>query len=210
MNVVKLQNRDRGLRESSWRDEKGERGTPVPVREFVMTIREPGSGHHFSDRYRTGFREGAVVCADCRLQVFLSGFPMACLIGCSRTTSCRLNQFRSVTATEAVGNTSGRPGNRPAPPLIPGDHADIRNSKNIDLNRQDMEDLNMDATEYRPDSRLLRLREVTERTGLSRATIYRHISKGTFPRPRKLSSGTIRWHSGIIEDWINTAGTSDT
>ncbi|MCF3635443.1 AlpA family transcriptional regulator [Komagataeibacter intermedius] len=68
----------------------------------------------------------------------------------------------------------------------------------------------MDATEYRPDSRLLRLREVTERTGLSRATIYRHISKGTFPRPRKLSSGTIRWHSGIIEDWINTAGTSDT
>ncbi|WP_373321432.1 helix-turn-helix transcriptional regulator, partial [Komagataeibacter europaeus] len=43
---------------------------------------------------------------------------------------------------------------------------------------------------------------------LSRATIYRHISKGTFSRPRKLSSGTIRWHSGIIEDWINTAGTS--
>ncbi|SAY48682.1 helix-turn-helix transcriptional regulator [Komagataeibacter rhaeticus] len=65
----------------------------------------------------------------------------------------------------------------------------------------------MDATEYRPDNRLLRLREVTERTGLSRATIYRHINKGTFPKPRKLSSGTIRWYSGIIENWINTAGT---
>ncbi|WP_310735574.1 helix-turn-helix transcriptional regulator [Komagataeibacter europaeus] len=63
-----------------------------------------------------------------------------------------------------------------------------------------MEDLNMDATEYRSDNRLLRLREVTERTGLSRSAIYRHISKGTFPRSRKLSS--------IIEDWINTAGTS--
>ncbi|WP_306765522.1 helix-turn-helix transcriptional regulator [Komagataeibacter rhaeticus] len=94
-----------------------------------------------------------------------------------------------------------------ASPFIPGSPADIRNTKQIDPNRQDMEDLNMDATEYKPDNRLLRLREVTERTGLSRATIYRHINKGTFPKPRKLSSGTIRWHSGIIENWINTDGT---
>ncbi|MBS1040985.1 AlpA family transcriptional regulator [Gluconobacter cerinus] len=52
--------------------------------------------------------------------------------------------------------------------------------------------------------RLLTVREVQNRTGWSRATIYRHMADGTFPQPHRLSAGSVRWEHRDIEEWINS------
>ena len=49
---------------------------------------------------------------------------------------------------------------------------------------------------------LLRMRDVTARTGLSRATIYRKMNAGTFPNPHRIDGKAIRWFDSEIEDWI--------
>ncbi|MBS1041424.1 AlpA family phage regulatory protein [Gluconobacter cerinus] len=49
---------------------------------------------------------------------------------------------------------------------------------------------------------LLTLKDVQKRVQWSRATIYRHMADGTFPKPRHLSSGSIRWEQNTIERWI--------
>lgn len=51
-------------------------------------------------------------------------------------------------------------------------------------------------------SQLLTVKEVQSRLGWSRATIYRHMSAGQFPRPRRLSSGSVRWDQQDIEELI--------
>ena len=58
------------------------------------------------------------------------------------------------------------------------------------------------------EERLLTAKEAQKKTGLSRTTIYRYVKAGTFPEPRKLSAGAIRWNSVIIENWIRGAGMS--
>lgn len=50
--------------------------------------------------------------------------------------------------------------------------------------------------------KLLRLREVSERTGLSRATIYRYVKSADFPSPRKVGSRMVRWLSTDIDEWM--------
>ncbi len=50
--------------------------------------------------------------------------------------------------------------------------------------------------------RVLRCAAVLARTGLSRATLYRLIKKGSFPPGRQLSEGTVGWYEGDIEAWI--------
>lgn len=49
---------------------------------------------------------------------------------------------------------------------------------------------------------LLRLPQVIEKTGLSRATIYRLIAAGQFPRQVKLSQRVSAWSSRAIASWI--------
>jgi len=49
---------------------------------------------------------------------------------------------------------------------------------------------------------LLTLKDVQKRVQWSRATIYRHMAGGTFPKPRRLSSGSVRWEQNTIERWI--------
>lgn len=51
-------------------------------------------------------------------------------------------------------------------------------------------------------SQLLTVKEVQSRLGWSRATIYRHMSAGQFPKPRRLSSGSVRWDQRDIEELI--------
>ena len=43
------------------------------------------------------------------------------------------------------------------------------------------------------NEKLLRRRDVEELTGLSRASIYRLISEGGFPRPVRVSATGVRW-----------------
>jgi prophage regulatory protein len=51
-------------------------------------------------------------------------------------------------------------------------------------------------------TRLLRCREVEDRTGLGTSTIYRKMAQGKFPRPRDLG-GSVRWVEADIEAWID-------
>ena len=52
--------------------------------------------------------------------------------------------------------------------------------------------------------KLLKAREVCEMLGISRATLYRMIRQGKFPRPVKLSADSSRWPSQEVEDYMAT------
>lgn len=50
--------------------------------------------------------------------------------------------------------------------------------------------------------RIIRLKTVLDRTGLSRSTIYRKIAEGTFPSQVKISIHGAGWHELAINHWI--------
>ncbi len=50
--------------------------------------------------------------------------------------------------------------------------------------------------------RILRLPEVISRVGLRRASIYLHISKGSFPKPISLGARAVGWLESEIDGWI--------
>jgi prophage regulatory protein len=55
-----------------------------------------------------------------------------------------------------------------------------------------------------PPSRAIRAKEVTERTGPSRSTIWRLRRAGKFPTPRQLSTGARGWISSDVDHWIRS------
>lgn len=55
--------------------------------------------------------------------------------------------------------------------------------------------------------KIIRLKTVLDRTGLSRSTLYRKIAEGTFPAQLKISVHGAGWHESAIERWVsNPAG----
>lgn len=51
--------------------------------------------------------------------------------------------------------------------------------------------------------RLLRRKQVENRTGLSRSTIYARIAEGSFPRPIDLGGGrAVGWIEAEIDAWL--------
>lgn len=52
------------------------------------------------------------------------------------------------------------------------------------------------------DTRMLRIAQVMDRVGLSRATIYRRISEGNFPSPVNLGGQSVGWIEVEIMDWL--------
>lgn len=50
--------------------------------------------------------------------------------------------------------------------------------------------------------RIVRLKTVLARTGLSRSTLYRKIREGTFPRQVSISVHGAGWHESAINRWI--------
>src|SRR3546814_16439144 len=50
--------------------------------------------------------------------------------------------------------------------------------------------------------RIIRMKTVQDRTGLSRSTIYRKITEGTFPRQQKLGVHGAGWHESAINRWV--------
>ena len=52
--------------------------------------------------------------------------------------------------------------------------------------------------------RLLRRQEVEELTGLSRASIYRWMGSGEFPRSVRVGSKAVRWKESDITAWIQS------
>ena len=53
--------------------------------------------------------------------------------------------------------------------------------------------------------KLIRIKDVMERTGLARSTVYKYISEGRFPRPIKLGSRAVAWVESEIESWIQNS-----
>jgi len=53
-------------------------------------------------------------------------------------------------------------------------------------------------------SRILRIKEVKEVTGLSRTSIYRKMAAKEFPLAVKLATQTVGWRESEIERWIES------
>jgi prophage regulatory protein len=52
-----------------------------------------------------------------------------------------------------------------------------------------------------PDA-LLRAEVVCALTGLARATLYRYVSTGNFPKQIRLTCRTARWRAGDVQKWL--------
>jgi prophage regulatory protein len=50
--------------------------------------------------------------------------------------------------------------------------------------------------------KILRMRTVLDRTGLSRSTIYRKMREGTFPRQVEISEHCRGWRESAINRWM--------
>lgn len=50
--------------------------------------------------------------------------------------------------------------------------------------------------------RILRLRQVIDKTGLTKSTIYRRIKAGEFPGPVDLGGYIAGWRQSEIDAWI--------
>ena len=53
-----------------------------------------------------------------------------------------------------------------------------------------------------PPDRILRLTSVLERTGLSRATLYRKVQAGTFPRQVRIAARCMGWRESAVNEWL--------
>jgi prophage regulatory protein len=52
-------------------------------------------------------------------------------------------------------------------------------------------------------NRALRLRQVVERTGLSKTQIYRLMQRGQFPAPARLSERVVAWDEAALNNWLS-------
>lgn len=52
-----------------------------------------------------------------------------------------------------------------------------------------------------PD-RILRIKAVLARTGLSRSTLYRKIQNGSFPRQVRISTRCAGWRESAVNAWM--------
>lgn len=50
--------------------------------------------------------------------------------------------------------------------------------------------------------RLIRLRDVALRVGMSKATIYRKIALGMFPKPVSVGGQSVRWRESVLDEWM--------
>jgi prophage regulatory protein len=50
--------------------------------------------------------------------------------------------------------------------------------------------------------RIMRLKEVTEKTGLAKSTVYNLISQGKFPKQIDLGARSVGWVDTEIEEWL--------
>jgi prophage regulatory protein len=53
-----------------------------------------------------------------------------------------------------------------------------------------------------PDDRFVRISGVIEKTGRSRAGIYRMIAAGTFPRQERIGDRAVGWRLSAIIRWM--------
>ena len=51
--------------------------------------------------------------------------------------------------------------------------------------------------------RIIRLKTVLDRTGLSRSTLYRKVAEGTFPRQLRIAARCAGWRESAVDAWLN-------
>lgn len=51
-------------------------------------------------------------------------------------------------------------------------------------------------------NRILRLEDVMDRTGLTRATLYAAMKRGEFPKSIRIAARCVGWLEADIEAWI--------
>jgi predicted DNA-binding transcriptional regulator AlpA len=51
--------------------------------------------------------------------------------------------------------------------------------------------------------RMMRMRQLTEYTALSRAYIYQKINEGSFPPGHMISSGIRVWETESVNEWVD-------
>lgn len=61
----------------------------------------------------------------------------------------------------------------------------------------------IDPGKDRRKDRLLRVKAVVARTGLSVATIYRRECEGSFPRKERLGVRCVGWYESDIDDFVS-------
>ena len=52
--------------------------------------------------------------------------------------------------------------------------------------------------------RIIRLRQVLEQVGLSRATIYKMIGRSEFPRPVQIGRRSVGWLAEEVNAWLKS------
>ena len=56
--------------------------------------------------------------------------------------------------------------------------------------------------------RLVRMREVCNKIGVGRSTLYKMIHAGNFPPPKQLGGRTVAWLESDIDAWIGSRGST--
>jgi prophage regulatory protein len=58
--------------------------------------------------------------------------------------------------------------------------------------------------QIQPDSsdRILRIKTVLARTGLTRSTLYRKMEAGTFPKNIRISTRCMGWRESAVAEWL--------
>ena len=51
-------------------------------------------------------------------------------------------------------------------------------------------------------SRILRIKDVIKKTGLSKSTMYMEIERGHFPKPVQLTRRSVGWLESEVEQWV--------
>ena len=54
-----------------------------------------------------------------------------------------------------------------------------------------------------PPDRILRIKTVLARTGLTRSTLYRKMDAGTFPKNMRISTRCMGWRESAIAAWLD-------
>jgi prophage regulatory protein len=61
-----------------------------------------------------------------------------------------------------------------------------------------------EKSEIPPTDRALTIREVGDKIGASRSTIYRWIREGNFPNGKRFGKCSIRWLESTVDAWMNS------
>lgn len=56
----------------------------------------------------------------------------------------------------------------------------------------------------RQPERIIRMKTVIDRTGLSESTIYRKMKQGKFPQRVKISINGVGWYESEVNRWIRS------